>query len=123
MEGDLAQAQLHFSKCIALDPRTSIRPIVLAGLGGARMLGGDYGSAIAVLQESVQLRGSSPLSRVFLAACYGLMDRPVEARAALAASAAIAPVERFRFPFRNGEQRARFERGMQLAKAASAARE
>lgn len=123
MEGDLAQAQLHFSKCIVLDPRTSIRPIVLAGLGGVRMLGGDYGSAIAVLQESVQLRGSSPLSRVFLAACYGLMDRPVEARASLAASAAIAPVERFRFPFRNGEQRARFERGMQLAKAASAARE
>ena len=115
MGGDLALAEQHFGRCITLDPRTPIRPIVLAGLGGAQMLAGRHEAAITVLQESISLRGQSPLSRVFLAVCYGLMGRIAEARAARLASETIAPVERFRFPFRASEQRALFEHGLSLA--------
>ncbi len=115
LQGEADRAEENFGRCIALDPRTSIRPIVLAGMGGARMLQGKHDQAIAVLQESIRLRGQTPLSRVFLAACHGLMGETDKARAMRATSEAIAPVERFRFPFRDADHRAMFERGLRIS--------
>jgi TolB-like protein len=113
--GDLETSIAHLRRAHELDPRSPSRCVALWYLGAALMLLERYEEAHAALTESIQIRAHNSTPRIELAICLARMGRIDEARAALNAAEAVAPVARARFSFRNSDHRRRMREGLALA--------
>jgi predicted Zn-dependent protease len=96
--GRAEEAAARLEAAQRLDPRMSVRPLLLGYLGAARMLGGDLAGAAATLLEASEMTGAIPLVNLFLAATHGHMGNRAARDAVLARAEAIAPVADFRLP-------------------------
>ena len=115
--GDLDGALDCLATANRLDPRMTVRPVLLATIGAALMLQQRFDEASATLNEAAQLASEMPLANLFLASCYGHLGYRDGARAKLAAAAAVAPAENYRLPLCHPAHRAFFETGLALARA------
>ena len=80
--GNIDAAIAHFEKSLRLEPWSPDRWAVLAGLGMARVLSGNYEIALAPLLESQQLLPGSSAANVALVAAYVHLGRIEDARSA-----------------------------------------
>jgi TolB-like protein/DNA-binding CsgD family transcriptional regulator len=71
---------------IRLSPRDPVLHHEWSYLGLVHLALGDPAQALACAEESLHLRADQPYAHVLAAACCGLLDRPGEGRAALAAA-------------------------------------
>jgi adenylate cyclase len=106
----------HFETALRLDPRSPLRAIHLAGIGGAHFFGRRFDQAASVLLEALQQVPSYPMPLRFLASCYAHMGRLDEAREVVARlrdiTAAVLPPFRH---YRDPEQRELLRSGLRLA--------
>ncbi len=96
LAGNAGEAIARLEAAQRLDPRMTVRPLLLGWLGAARMVSGDHEVAAASLLEAVELAGGLAMNLLFLAATLGHLGRMDEGRAVLAEARALAPPEDFR---------------------------
>jgi adenylate cyclase len=78
--GDAARAIADFATANRLDPRSTVRAAILAGIGIGHFLAGRLDQAAAALLASVQLAPSYVTPYYYLAACYAHLGRHADAR-------------------------------------------
>jgi adenylate cyclase len=96
--GDAPAAIERLEAARRLDPRMSVRALLLGYLGAARLLAGEPGPARAALLEAAEMTGRLPLVNLFLAAAQGHLGNRAERDACLARAALVAPPADFRLP-------------------------
>ena len=116
--GDLATSIAHLETALRLDPRTSIRPLILTHTGAAHMLAGRHDTAALALHEAHRLRPQLPSAALFLASSLGHAGQGSEARAILARCEACEHPDRYRFPLHGHGHRQFFADGLRRAGAA-----
>lgn len=118
--GDLESSIAHLDTALRLDPRTSIRPLILTYSGAAHALAGRHDLASVALNEAHRLRPQLPSSAVFLAASLGHAGQVDEARAILARCDACDHIDRYRFPLHGHGHKQFLVEGLRRAGAVSA---
>lgn len=113
--GDLETCIAHLETALRLDPRTSIRPLVLTYIGAAHMLVGRHEAAAVPLHEAQQLRPQLPWAALFLAASLGHTGQIPEARELLARCDAIERRDRYRFALHGAGHREFLADGLRRA--------
>jgi tetratricopeptide (TPR) repeat protein len=104
-----------FATSLRLDPRSTLRPFHLAGIGIAHFFEGRYDQAATDFLASLHQRPSFPTTLRFLAACYAHMRRLEEAREVVNRLRSITPVVIPAFlPYRAPEHRELLLSGLRL---------
>jgi hypothetical protein len=96
--GDAAGAIERLEAAQRLDPRMSVRALLLGYLGAARLLAGLLKPARGTLLEAAEVTDRLPLVNLFLAATHGLLGEAAARDASLARAARVAPPSDFRLP-------------------------
>lgn len=96
--GRVEEAIARLESAQRLDPRMTVRPLLLGYLGAARMLAGDLTAARATLLEAAGTTGTLPMVNLFLASTYGHLGDRDARDATLRAAALVAPPGQFRLP-------------------------
>ncbi|MGA2792811.1 MAG: tetratricopeptide repeat protein, partial [Roseiarcus sp.] len=116
--GDPARALVILDASMRLDPHYP--EIVLQFLADARFSLGEYGQAIAAIEQRLARNPQSETAYALLASCYGHLGRPEESRQAWERALKVNPdfsIERRRrvLPFRNPEDFERRVEGLRKA--------
>ena len=104
--GDPVGALASFANSMLLDPHYP--EVLLQFIADARFSLGEYGQAIAAIEQRLARNPQSETAYALLASCYGHLGRPEESRQAWQHTLQINPsfsIERRRrvLPFRNPE--------------------
>jgi adenylate cyclase len=118
--GDLDTCIAHFDTVLRLDPRTSMRPLVLAYTGAAHALAGRHEVAAVALNQAHRLRPQVPWAALFLAASLAHAGQTAEAREMLARCDALDRPDRYSFPLHRPEHRDFLAGGLHRAGAGAA---
>lgn len=115
--GDLETCISHLETALRLDPRTSIRPLILTYTGAAHVLAERHATAAVTLNEAHRLRPQLPWAALFLAASLGHTGHITQAREMLAQCDAIERPDRYRFPLQDPQHQAFLTEGLRRASA------
>jgi len=119
--GEPADAIEHFERAMRLSPLDPLAYFTCAGMGTAHLLAGRYDEAASWARKASQEQPNSAGSWRVAATAYGLSDRIVEAREAMARLRELSPalrlsnLARVAPPFRRPEDLARWTEGLRKA--------
>jgi adenylate cyclase len=116
--GEIDDGADRLERSMRLDPLSMLRPFQLSFLGLARFDQERFAEAATLLEQSIQLSVSHPLTYPLLAACYGYLGQQDAARRALDKRAMLSaqPIDAFaHWAFRAPRYRQLFLEGIALA--------